>query len=72
MTTTLVTFLMAITLNMRTGEEVSRTMLAGPFKTELECAQAQFDPKHPQFQYPKADGTVTVLNCVSVSRENLT
>ncbi len=65
--TTVVVFLMAITLNMRTGEEVSRTQVDGPFKTELECTQAQFDPKHPAFQYPKKDGTVTVLNCVSIS-----
>jgi len=58
---------MAITLNMRTGEEVSRTMLSGPFKTELECTQAQFDPANPQFQYPKADGTVTVFNCIALT-----
>ena len=62
--TTVIVFLVAITLNMRTGEEVARTQLAGPFKTELECRQAQFDPKFPQFQYPKEDGTVTVINCV--------
>lgn len=65
--TTVVIFLMAITLNMQTGEEVSRTMLSGPFKTEVECAQAQFDPANPQFQYPKADGTVMVLNCVALA-----
>lgn len=63
---TAVVFLMAITLNMQTGVEVSRTMLDGPFKTDTECAQAQFNPVHPQFQYPKVDGTVTVINCVEL------
>ncbi len=57
-----VLFLMAITLNAVTGEETGRTMVSGPYKTDLECEQAEVVTG---FQHPK-DGKITVFNCVQL------
>ncbi len=60
---TTVLFLMAITLNIFSGEEISRTVASGPYKTELECEQANFATG---FQHPDGAGRVTIYNCVSL------
>lgn len=65
---TLVLFLMAITLNISTGEETSRTMVSGPFKTDIECEQANIATG---FQHP-VDGNITVYNCVQLSAPDRT
>jgi hypothetical protein len=57
-------FLMAITLNIFSGEEISRTMVSGPYKTDLECEQANFATG---FQKPDGSGRITVFNCVQMS-----
>lgn len=57
-------FVMAITLNIFSGDELSRTVQAGPFKTELECEQAQFPTG---FQKPDGAGRIVVYNCVALS-----
>lgn len=57
-------FLMAITLNIFSGEEISRTVQAGPFKTEIECEQANIATG---FQHPDGAGRITVYNCVALT-----
>jgi hypothetical protein len=61
---TTVLFLMAITLNIFTGEEISRTELSGPYKTLDECEQAQFVTG---FQRPDGAGRITVPMCVALT-----
>ncbi len=58
-----VLFLMAITLNVKTGEEMHRTMVSGPYKTVLECERANFATG---FQKP-AKGKITIFNCVQLA-----
>ncbi len=60
---TTVLFLMAITLNIFTGDEISRTMVSGPYKTDLECEQANIATG---FQKPDGAGRITVYNCVQL------
>jgi hypothetical protein len=63
-----VLFLMAITLNVVTGEETARTMVSGPYKTDLECEQANVATG---FQHP-VDGQITVFNCVQLTAPDQT
>lgn len=62
-------FLMAITLNIFTGEEISRTMQAGPFKTEPECQAANLATG---FQHPDGAGRIIVYNCVALAAAGTT
>jgi hypothetical protein len=55
---------MAITLNIFTGEEISRSEMSGPYKTLLECEQAQF---LTGFQKPDGAGRITVPTCVALT-----
>ncbi len=59
-----VLFLMAITLNIFSGDEISRTVVSGPYKTLDECEAVQFPTG---FQHPDGAGRITVYNCVALS-----
>lgn len=55
---------MAITINIFSGEEISRTLMSGPYKTSIECERAQFVEG---FQKPDGAGRITVPMCVSIT-----
>jgi hypothetical protein len=61
---TTVLFLMAITLNIFTGEEINRTEMSGPYKTLDECERAQFQTG---FQKPDGAGRIVVPMCVALT-----
>ena len=64
-------FLMAITMNAQTGDEISRNRVKDSpvFQTIDDCVDVQ---RNTGFQHPKIDAgtrTITVIECVAVSSD---